>query len=71
MWLARGARLFEETAPMRASLALFAVLSAAALGLADFGAYRRIGWAIKAAGVGLLGIVLAGVLRGSPRPPLR
>ncbi len=56
---------------MRASLALFAVLSAAALGLADFGAYRRIGWAIKAAGVGLLGIVLAGVLRGSPRPPLR
>ncbi len=65
--LARGARLFEETPAMSVSLALFAVLSAAALGLADFGAYRRIGWGIKAAGVGLLAVVLAGVLRGPPR----
>ena len=66
-YLARAAQLFEETPAVRASIGVVAVLSALALGLADFGSYRGIGWGVKAVGVGLLGLVLASVVRGPSR----
>src|SRR5687768_12090201 len=47
-------RLIPPGAGPRAALASYALLSAAALGVTDFGALRTIEWAIKAVGVALL-----------------
>ena len=66
-WMLQRARLLDESAEVRVSLGALAVLAAAALGLADFGRYRQLGWGLKAGGVVLLGLVLAGVVRPSPQ----
>jgi hypothetical protein len=64
-WLAGRAKLLTETNGVRAALALFALLSAMALALADFGPSRQLGWGVKALGALVLGLVIADVVRRS------
>jgi hypothetical protein len=47
-------RLVSTGTAMRVALACYAVVSAAAVGIADFGSSRAIGWAIKAVGAVVL-----------------
>ena len=64
-WLIGRASLLRESTGVRLALGIFGLLSAIALGLTDFGSLRRVGWAIKAAGVGMLGLVTADIVRRS------
>lgn len=64
-WLIGRASLLSEGPGVRLALGIFALLSAIALGLTDFGLLRRVGWAIKIAGVGMLGLVTADIVRRS------
>ena len=64
-WLIGRASLLRESAGVRVALAIFGLVSAIALGLTDFGSLRSLGWAIKAAGLGVLGLVTADIIRRS------
>ena len=56
-------RLVWLTSPARIALACYAALSAAAVGLADFGASRAVGWGIKAVTAALLLFTLGDLAR--------
>lgn len=64
-WLVGRAALLSESAGVRVALGLFALLSAMALSLTDFGSSRSMGWAIKVAGVAVLGLVITDLVRRS------
>ena len=64
-WLIGKAELLRESTGVRLALGIFALLSAMALGLTDFGSIRRAGWVIKAAGVGVLGLIITRLVRRS------
>ena len=64
-WLIGKAALLRESTGVRLALGIFGLLSVIALGLTDFGSLRRVGWAIKVAGVGMLGLVTADIVRRS------
>ena len=64
-WLIGRASLLRESTGVRLALGIFGLLSAIALGLTDFGSLRRVGWAIKIAGAGMLGLITADIVRRS------
>ena len=64
-WLAGRGNVLSGGAGVRATLGVFAALSAMAIGLADFGPLRRASWVIKVLAVG----VLASALRDLARRP--
>jgi hypothetical protein len=64
-WLIGRASLLKESPGVQVALGIFSLLSAVALGLTDFGSLRRVGWAIKAAGIGMLCLVTSDIVRRS------
>ena len=58
-------RMLSPSTGTRVGLALYGALSLAAVGLTDFGAWRRTGWAVKLAAAALFALSLRGLRRSA------
>jgi hypothetical protein len=55
--------MVSRTPGSRAALGIYGTLSMLAVALADFGAMREVGWAVKAAAAGIWALALRGLAR--------